>query len=363
MAQYKQVPTQRVGTAFQDPAWRYNVIRYPAKYGFDCYLKEEHKQYPNEHPSHLRRLLPNGIVSKVQFTRPAFMRELLSVLPVEQSLYLQDLYARDFKRSGLKKIKCTNLQVKKDAEGKETTTNESVVEWDPEKLKHLQDEAARNIILHFSNVITIPEIDYVINFKASEKPTTFQNIGCFIFAGTDDTSIAKKFQISPSKITAMRQLFFDFSYFPSDRMARWTLLKQLLDQGIIEEIDFGKYKMIHEMGELGLNALAGYQNLTQQDKKSVEQFLASSVITETLELYMNIKSTKAAREYCHMITEFAKLKMLNYQVQKAEIENSSKLAATDTQGVIPMLENMVREFSLRDSAAPDYISIEDLKKT
>lgn len=295
-------PVSRVGSLTIRPNWRYEALRNPAKYKMQDFTFQ-----PSSGSGCLKRYIQFGVPYEVNFKINPTLRYYLNNLNSEESQTLQRLWKRAFKNSGQRKVSC-------ETDRAFFTANPA---WKHEEAVRISDQFLRRMVLHQSQVLFDADIAYALTVASSDEyKEIFRFIGYCIYAKVSDVDIAKRWRIKIRQVEAIRNIFFDFSKFPTDRLANLTYLRQMTFAGVFDEDDFAFYKRAFDLGELGIRAQTDYQGLTDAERDRIREFLGHSVVENTLNIQFTVKSQKDAYAYANTVGNLA-----NYYIKHAELEN------------------------------------------
>lgn len=282
------------------PNWRSEVLINPAGNKFKEYLCNAVTG-----ANCLRRVIGAGFTYEVQYKVPDEVKRYASALNPEQGARLLKLWNKSFKKSKQKKIS---------VEANEPLQKKFPI-WNLTKVSSLQDKFLIKAIHHASNYKRDAGITYALElYNSAEHVEAVRYIGYCIYAKVSDKDIAKRWNIPVNAVEALRLLFFDFSNFPKDRLANFTCLRQLANNGVITDTDFAYYKRVYELGELGLKAQTDFFSLTKEEKRTVEEYLGKSVVANTLNINFSIRNLKDANNYGAIVSNLA-----SYYIKEAEI--------------------------------------------
>jgi hypothetical protein len=354
----KYAPIEKSGTLFVKPNWRYEALFNPGKYKLTGFTS-----IPKDNSGCLKRYLTLGLLHEINYKVPVEIQRYMTVLPKEQAEKLYCLWNRAFKRSKQRK-----LSIDTDAD-----LLRKYPVWNAERIEKINDKFLKKAAYHFANFKMDKAIGYALElYSSKEHQEIFKFIGYCFYAKISDTDIAKRWHIPVSYISAIRQLFFDFSKFPEDRLASFTYLRQLVSNGSISELDFAFYKRVYELGELGLKAQTDFYNLAPEEKRKIEQYLGNSIIANTLNINFSLRTAKDAASYNNAVGSLAnyyikQAEMDYFQVKSKNIEVCTRriegsLIDTDI-GATPLDNEMMallREHSLVDDVF-EYKTLDNLK--
>lgn len=281
------------------PNWRYDALLYPTKYKLGQYLSKV-----KDTAGCLKRYIGAGLMFELQDTLPDELTLFLTKLPDAQKKEFIVFWKRSLKKKKIKKLK---------VDFSEAVLKNNPI-WNLQKIDKINDSFLRKAIEHVSNFKYDPYIGQAFAlFQSSEYEEIVKFIGYCLYAKISDIEVAKRWQLPVKTIEALRLLFFDFSKFPKDRVANFTFLRQLANNGTISDIDFSYYKRVFELGELGLKAQTDFANLSREERDTIEEYLGKTVISNTFNLQFSIRNQKDALAYGSVISTLG-----NYYVKQSE---------------------------------------------
>lgn len=339
-------PIERTGALRVRPNWRYEVLLNPAT----CRL-QGYASVPPSDSRCLTRFLSAGLMYEVNYKVPAEIKRYMNALPPAQAEKLYSLWNRAFKRSKRKRISIDT----------DTARFARSKIWNMTKIERLNDKFLIRAIKHISNYVHDQHIAYALELNNSaEHSEIFKFIGYGIYAKISDTDIARRWQIPVRSVEAIRLLFFDFSSFPKDRVANFTYLRQLANNGTISDLDFAYYKRVFELGELGLKAQTDFFSLTNEEKRVVEEYLGKSIIATTLNLNFSLRNQKDANNYGMAVSNLAtyyikrsemtyfEAKTRNLEVQTRRIEGAMADADDGLSDMDKYFMKVLKEHSMQE---------------
>jgi len=343
---------EKSGAPRVKPNWRYEALYNPASVKLQGYTS-----IPASNSGCLKRFLKVGRLSyELNYKVPTEIKRYISTLSERRAKKLTCLWNQAFKRSKQKKISIDT----------DPALFEKHKVWNAFKVNQIQDKFLVRAIKHISQVEYDRAIAFALDLHSSQDHNEiFKFIGYCIYAKVSDQDIAKRWNIPVVNIAAIRQLFFDFSGFPKDRVANFTFLRQLANNGVIDDMDFAYYKRIFELGELGLKAQTDFFNLTPEEKKQVEEYIGKSVTSNVLNLNFCIRTQKDANNYGSVVTNLAgyhikeaertyfAAKTKNLESQTRRLEASMLGAVEDLTDIDRKFLDLLRQNSLVDSP-PEY---------
>lgn len=281
------------------PNWRYDTLLNPAKHKLSHCLSKV-----KETGGCLKRFVGAGLMFELGHNPPEEVSLFLTKLPKNQAAELLLFWKKSLKKNKVKKLK---------VDFSEAVLKNNPI-WNLNKLNEIKDTFLCKAIKHVSNFEHDPYIEQAFSlFQSPEYEEIVKFIGYCLYAKITDQEVAKRWQLPIKTITALRLLFFDFSRFPKDRVANFTFLRQLANNGTITDIDFSYYKRVFELGELGLKAQTDFSSLTREERDIVEEYLGKTVISNTFNLQFSIRNQKDALAYGSVISTLG-----NYYIKQAE---------------------------------------------
>lgn len=364
-----QAPKLKIGTPFQRPSWRYEALQNPFKYSLGS-LCTKKRLGDNTSPlingaGYMTRLVKKGVRFNVTYKLPSYLVTLTSKLPKKYSNKLQQVWDKDYKKSYPSKIYC---------EHSEATENYTC--WNLSKVNKLNDVFLKRLIFHMYNYKYDEDIDFAMHFWLSPENTEIRkHMGCAAFAGVPSELQAKRWQIPIGKIAAIVNIFFDYSHFPKDRMARWVMLKQMADIGEIDSSEFSFYRKIYDLGELGHRMQFDFHALSDEEKKRVTLYLGETGITSAINLNFAVNNTKDIVVYNKVMHDVNKLNVYKHEIrQKDAMAHLMEMKALEIgKGLnvgsedknledIKLIQALIKDLSGMD-INPKYPSIIDIQVT
>jgi hypothetical protein len=192
---------------------------------------------------------------------------------------------------------------------------------------YLNDPVLKDMVLHF--------FEYQYNhyiaeaFRFYKDPENSLNVKWFhysFFAGLSDKELAFNWKKSLGFVRALRLMFFDYSHWPKDRMARFSLMRQLVSNQEIDEQDFHLFRRIYDLGSLGLKSAIGLDKLTPDEARQVNTYIGASAIDNILNLRYTIKSSKDAINFHNVMNTH-----MNQNIRKMEVDQMNRLVDLQIQ--------------------------------
>ena len=352
------VPIRRLGTPFQRPAWRYDALRNPDKYGFRSFCSRK-----VDNAGCLRRLTKKGVECRVNFVLPKAVHLLSAGLSSELAYQLYRVWRKNWKKQGLTKLAIEGVD-----------QYDNLVSWNAKKVTKFGDPWFKKLVEHVSNLELYPEIDAAIRLHLNDDYAQIKRyIGHLIFAKVPDAQIAKQWNFSEKTITALRMLFFDFGALPKDPIAQWATLVQWVNNGDIKSEEFALYRRVHELGPLGLKAQVAGAFLQDDERLEVRDYLSKTAMTNTYNIQFATRTPRDALIYNRVIGDLVRMdlqreelkvrqgeqKLLDMQVQKLGRELNKDTTRELQSEDLKLIQSAIGELVRRDST-PRYKTIFDL---
>jgi hypothetical protein len=367
----QKLQLNRIGSLANFPNWRYLALEDPSrinmgqfyrkvKEGTNC-LKRYIRRIPSEEdPDDIKKSTLSHQIS-ISWSFPDRFQRVIDRLSLENRTLFYKLFKAYLKHKKERKLFCM-------LEGKQ-----DMYTFDFKNLDRLCDPFVCRFLQHVNNIIYDPYIAFALNLKNSKHHEyIFRAIGYYVFAGVSDIEIAKRFKFYPKQMTAVRNLFYDFSNCPSDPMARKAYFTQLLNNADILEEDIRFYRICGEMGETGLKALSNYHGLTGDEKIRVEEYLGNSMIDNVLALHFSTTSTKDAINFNTVINNLAsfyikkeevnyfRAKVRNLDASTSRIENDKSSTFTGFNSDDQAAMELITSLALKENLPPSYKTITQL---
>lgn len=354
------VPTRRLGTPFQRPAWRYDALRNPDKYGFRNFCSRK-----VDNAGCLHRLTRKGLDVRVNYVVPAAVGVLSRGLPPRLAERLYAAWHRNWKRQGLPKLSIENVD-----------QYENLVSWNARKLDRLPDVWLKKLVKHICNLEFSSDIDTALRLHLDDEYEQIKRyIGHLIFAKISDVEIAAQWRFTPGAITALRMIFFDFTALPSNPVAQWATLVQWVNNGDIKPDEFALYKRVHELGPLGLKAQVAGAFLDDGERLAVRDYLTKTAMTNTFNIQFATRTPRDALIYNRVVGDLVRLdlqreevkvrqqeqRLLEMQVQKLGKElNEGKVQEMQSED-LKLIQSAISALARSDNE-PRYRTVFDLSK-
>lgn len=353
------ISLNKIGSFYNFPNWRYQIYLNPAKANLAWCCRK-----PKSGDSSLKRYLQYSDIREtleLNCTFPPRFQKVIDSLNIKNRGLFYKLFGKKLKKENNKKLFCETFE-------------KSHQVWSIDKINALNDEFLKKLLYHVSNFNYDAYIQFAVGFKHSkEHEHIFRAIGYHIYAGLSDQEISKRFKLYPRQIEAIRLLFFDFTHSPKEVTARAAYFTQLVDNEIITDLDRRFYKLIAELGEIGLKAHSNYHSLTPEEKVIVEDYLGNSMLDNVLSLNFAVTDMKDALNFNSVINNLAsfyikkeevnyyraKVRNLDASTQRIASENNAELLNVDPEDEEAL--QLIGKLALRENSLPPYRPITELK--
>lgn len=353
------ISLNKVGSFYNFPNWRYQIYLNPAKAGLAQCCK-----LPKSGDSSLRRYLQYRDVREtleVNWIFPPRFQKTIDSLSSKNRQIFYKLFGKKLKAQNTKKLFCATF-----------SKNHQI--WAIDKINALNDTFLKRLLHHVSNYSFDAYIQFAVGLKHSkEHEHIFRAIGYHIYAGLSDQEISKRFKLYRQQIKAVRLLFFDFTHSPKEPTARAAYFTQLVDNEIITDLDRRFYKLIAELGEIGLKAHSNYHSLTPEEKVIVEDYLGNTMLDNVLSLNFAVTDMKDALNFNSVINNLAsfyikkeevnyyraKVRNLDASTQRISSEHNAELLNIDPEDEEAL--KLIGKLALRENSLPAYPAITELK--
>jgi len=353
------ISLNKVGSFYNFPNWRYQIYLNPAKAKLAWCCKK-----PKSGDGSLKRYLQYQDVREtleINWTFPPRFQKVVNSLSFQNRQVFYKLFNKKLKSQNNKKFFC------------ETFSKNHTI-WSIDKINALSDDFLKKLLYHVSNFNFDSYIQFAVGLKHSkEHEHIFRAIGYHIYAGLTDREISKRFKLYSQQIEAIRLLFFDFTHSPKDPTARAAYFTQLVDNEIITDLDRRFYKLIAELGEIGLKAHSNYHSLTPEEKVIVEDYLGNTMLDNVLSLNFAVTDMKDALNFNSVINNLAsfyikkeevnyyraKVRNLDASTQRISSENNAELLNVDPEDEEAL--KLIGKLALTENSLPNYPAITELK--
>jgi hypothetical protein len=278
----------------------------------------------------------------------------------------------------MRKARLKELGVKKRSYVRNEVIPANNYKWKIKDIELIKDEYLKKLIRHFAQLKFDSDLEFAIKLKYSEEhDAIFRYIGYSIYLGQDEGVIARNFSFKKSQIAAIKHLFFDFSNKPTSSVANAAYLRQLVHNENISVADFEFYKIIEELGEVGLKARSNIHSLTDEEKHILKIYLSYSMLENVLNIKSSIRTMKDALSYNGVVNSFNGFCMAQENLKLLKAREENIIASTEKiktlnnqaagQGMLPadkenieILEEL-RKRSLKNNPPPATKTLADLQ--
>jgi len=358
MSKYSVIHLSKVGSFYNFPDWRYQIYLDPGKAGLAQSCKK-----PRDGAGCLKRYMQYADIREgttINNSFPPRFQCVVNNLGEKNLALFYKFFHKKLKQENVGKISCS-------------TFSKDHPVWRIDKIDSLNDAYLKRLLYHATNYRYDSHIQFAVGFKLSKEHNhLFKAIGYHVYAGLADQEIARRFKLYPQQITAIRQLFFDFTHSPKDPTARAAYFTQLVDNNIITDLDRRYYKLIAELGELGLKAHTNYHALTTEEKILVEDYLGNTMLDNVFSLNFSITDIKDALNFNSVINNLAsfyikkeevnyyraKVRNLDACTQRIANDRSSELVNIDSEDEEAL--KLIGKLALKENSLPDYRAITEL---
>lgn len=353
------ISLNKVGSFYNFPNWRYQIYLNPAKANLAWCCRK-----PKNGDSCLKRYFQYSEVREtleINYTFPPKFQKVIDNLTQKNRGLFYKLFNKKLKATNTKKFFCE-------------TFLKNIKIWNIDKIDSLTDPFLKKLLYHSSNFNYDTYIQFAVGLKHSkEHEHIFRAIGYHIYAGLSDQEISKRFKLYPQQVEAIRLIFFDFTHSPKEATARSAYFTQLVDNEIITDLDRRFYKLIAELGEIGLKAHANYHSLTPEEKVIVEDYLGNTMLDNVLSLNFAVTDMKDALNFNSVINNLAsfyikkeevnyyraKVRNLDASTQRISSENNAELLNVDPEDEEAL--KLIGKLALTENSLPNYPAITELK--
>ncbi len=352
-------PVTKVGNLLVRPNWRYEALFNPAKYK----LKEFVSRNIANNSGCLKRFIHIGLDFEVTNRMTPRIKGYYDSISADNKDLFLTMWKRHIKRNNIKNVSVDSIPA---------IFQKNPI-WNAKKLNFINDKFLIKLIRHYSNLEYNPHIAYALELgRNSDYNEIFKFIGYGIYAKIEDKDIAIRWNIPVKHVEAIRLIFYDFSFFPKDRIANISCLRQLTNSGLFTDTDFAYFKRVFELGELGIRAQTDFYSLNKEEKKKVEEYLGKTLISNTLNLHFSVRNQKDALDYGLVVSNLASYyiktaeatyfdsKIRNLDASTRRIEGDLMGADTSMNDVDKEFMAMLSQHSLHDEVM-EYKTLDMLK--
>jgi len=360
---FPQIPSNKIGTPFQFPGWRYDAVFNPSRYGLDAYCS---KRKDSTNQGFLKRMIGKhtlgvGVAPAAVYSLPTWFKEVAVQLTQEESAMLTTVWNKYY--LGRHKRKLTfNAGV----------TAMPMVSWSVKAIKKLNDEMLRRLVMHQSNY----HYDHAVQtalvwYKDASNSELIKHVNYACYGGMTDLEMAKLWRQPVEVMRAIRLMFFDYSAAPGEGLGAYAFLRQLKAAGDIDDQDYTQFQKIHDLGRLGLDVILGTRRLSDAEKKIVEQYLGSAVLDNVLALRFAVGTKRDALDFNKAALQLgayrregaesiSRLELANQQLLKVKNAEIPDTATGVDDALLTMTESYLRGKSAEDHM-PKFETFEKMK--
>ncbi|NBQ69322.1 MAG: hypothetical protein EBU46_11040 [Nitrosomonadaceae bacterium] len=328
----------------------------PQRYGLTAYCSKK-----EVNAGYLTRLIPKGVSPSLVYNYPAWFDQLKRVLTADESSMLDRVWNRQYFNRHRRKITFNSANSMLPA-----------LSWNMTKVKELNDEPLKRLIKHQFGFQYDQAVASALKWyldKGNSELIRHVHYACYY--GMADTEMSKRWRQPIWVMRMIRLLFFDYSHLPSDRLARFSFIRQLVASGELDDTDYHRFRRIFDLGKLGLDSILGCRNLTIDEQQQIEMYLGSSVMDNTLDLRYTITNRKEALEFNRTMQNMAEVKqhkldnelkrrMMAIQLDKLENQETGAELLSSDEALISFQEH-VKPLTAHD-AEPVYPTIIEIKQ-
>ena len=358
------VPASRTGTPFQHPSWRYQVAEKPGKFDLTGLICTR-----NTNNASLKRVAIAGAPCRAVFHYPDFLEHVCARLTPRQAWKLKHVYRGKARAAAGRKIAVENV----------VANGQPIFSWNIPAIRKLKDNTLRRYLLHAIGVTYDRQISWAIDFRVSPgNQEIVRMFGRAVFAGISDEVMAKDWKLTVEEVRLLKDLFFDFTGFPSGRQAVLAMLRQLGVDGFLDEEDFQMYKRIFDIGPISLRIETDLNSMSPEELAQVNRYVHSRYVANVLNLNTAIRDKQDALDFHNVTTGYAKMlhsseylnqlkartKYFEVMVKRAEQElgeESLELQAEDRQLLDFIQANALKDHEFKPRTIGE-ISVENIQR-
>lgn len=277
------VPQSKLGTAYQSPSWRYLALYYPEKFGLGWLTSKKIVD-----ASYLKRSINKGCRPSSVYNLPVYFKSILSELPSHLQETLVKTWNKHYSNQHPRKLSFSS-----------NTSNSVLVSWNINSVeKYLNDPFLKRMVFHCFNYKFDSYIDEAIRFY--KDPSNSMNTKWFnycFFGKLSDKELARNWRKSIGFIQALRLIFFDYSHWPTDRIAQFSMMRQLVTNQELDDQDYHYFRRIYDLGRVGLKSAIGIDKLDDSEKKVIDAYLGASAVDNMLNIRYTIGNIKDAHNF------------------------------------------------------------------
>lgn len=349
------VPICKIGTPFQTPSWRFQAIHYPEKFGFEWFCSRRAVD-----AGHLTRLIKKGLRPASVYTIPTYFKELLETVPPHLAEILLKVWNKHYFNEHRHKI---NFSA--------NVAGSVPISWNMSRVRLLNDEFLKRMLYHLFNYRHDQHIEEALAFvrdKHNSMPKKWMNYA--IYGKLTDAELAVMWQKSVGFVKAVRLMFFDYSHWPDDKLVHYSLIRQLVIDGELDEPDFHVFRRIYDLGMLGIKSITDIVGFTNKEKDEIGSFLEVSKIDKLLQLNYTCTDAKDAINFNRAAADYSNIGLKRLEIeQKAELlrltaqKMAREMGVAEESSIYPEDSALIEELKERSrfDHIPKYPSFIDLK--
>lgn len=348
---FPQIPSNKIGTPFQFPGWRYDAVFNPARYGLELYCS---KRKDSTNQGFLKRMIGKhtlgvGVAPATVYNLPTWFKEVSAGLTPDEAGVLTTVWNKYY--FGRHKRKLTfNAGV----------NAMPMVSWSVKAVKKLNDEMLRRLVLHQSNYRYDHSVQTaLVWYKDTNNSELIKHVNYACYGGMTDLEMAKLWKQPVDVMRSIRLLFFDYSATPGEGLGAYAFLRQLKAAGDLDDQEYTQFQKIHDLGRLGLDAILGTRRLSDAEKRKVENYLGSAVLDNVLDLKYTIGTKRDALDFNNAVMRIGtyrregdesigRLELVNQQLLKAKNSEIPDAATGVDDALLTMAEGYLRGKSTED---------------
>lgn len=185
----------------------------------------------------------------------------------------------------------------------------------------MNDEFLKRMVFHCFNYKYDQYIEEALRFF--KDPSNSMNTKWFnycFFGRMTDKELAINWNKSIGFIKALRLMFFDYSHWPKDRIAQFSLMRQLVSNQEIDDADYHHFRRIYDLGRVGIKSAIGLDKLEPEEIRKIDAYLGASAMDNMLNLRYTITNNREAHSYGKLMNEHR-----GNNIKKLEAEQRTEL--------------------------------------
>jgi hypothetical protein len=314
------VPQSKLGTPYQSPSWRYLALYYPERFGLGWLTSKRIVD-----AAHLKRSINKGCRPSTVYSLPLYFQSIIGELaPHLQEVLLKTWNKHYFDQHPRKLSFSSN------------TSNSVPISWNIRNVEeYLNDDFLKRMVFHCFNYRFDHYIDEAIKFH--KDPSNSMNVKWFnycFFGKLTDKELAHNWNKSLGFVKALRLMFYDYSHWPADRIAQFSMMRQLVTNQEIDDQDYHNFRRIYDLGRLGLKSAIGLDKLNPEEMRQIDNYLTASTVDNMLNLRYTITNGREAHNFGRIMDAHGEKKMKKEEIsQRAELLKLTSLKLAREMGV------------------------------